>query len=88
MTDSPTDDPVKPLVVGMNKAEALLDCGHDQLYELIRAGELDSYIEGTRRKITMASIEALIAKRLAATGGEFRRCSKVPPFPPRKRNAA
>src|SRR5215470_14907146 len=81
MTDSPADDPVKPLVVGMNKAQALLDCGHDQLYDLIRAGELDSYVEGTRRKITMASIERLITKRLAATAGEFQRCSKAPPIP-------
>jgi hypothetical protein len=65
----------------MAKAEFLLDCGHDQIYDLIRAGELDSYVESNRRKITMASIERLIAKRLAATGGEFQRSSRVPPSP-------
>ena len=49
----------KPLVVGVAKAKAFLDCSHDQIYDLIRAGELDSYLERNRRKITMASIEAL-----------------------------
>ena|SRR6516165_9855957 len=71
----------KPLVVGMAKAKVLLDCSNDQLYDLIKAGELDSYVEATRRKITTASIERLIAKRLAATVGEFQRCSKAPPIP-------
>jgi hypothetical protein len=49
----------KPLVVGVGKAKVLLDCSHDQIYDLLRAGELDSYLERNRRKITMASIEAL-----------------------------
>jgi hypothetical protein len=35
-------DENKPLIVSMTKAEFLLDCGHDQIYDLIRAGELDS----------------------------------------------
>ena len=61
--------------------KVLLDCSNDQLYDLIKAGELDSYVEATRRKITTASIERLIAKRLAATAGEFQRCSKAPPIP-------
>jgi hypothetical protein len=71
MTD-PTvaDDPVKPLVVGLAKAETLLDTGLDSIYELIRAGELESYLEGKRRKITLCSIERLIQKRLAAAGAE------------------
>jgi hypothetical protein len=65
MIDLLTDDPVKPLVVGMSTAQALLDTGLDSLYQLIKAGELDSYLEGKRRKITMDSIERLIGKRLA-----------------------
>jgi hypothetical protein len=72
MTNTVTEDhPVKPLVVGMAKAEALLDTGPDSLYELIKAGELESYLEGKRRKITMDSIERLIQKRLAAATAEF-----------------
>jgi hypothetical protein len=61
----------KPLVVGMAKAKAKLDCGHDTIYDLIKAGELDSYLEGKFRKITMASIERLIEKRLAAGPGKW-----------------
>lgn len=70
----------KPLVVGVGKAKVLLDCSHDQIYDLLRAGELDSYLERNRRKITVASIEALIAKRLAAAGG-FQPCRQRPPLP-------
>jgi hypothetical protein len=73
--DGDQSSKLKPLVVSMAQAEVLLSCGHDQIYDLIRAGELDSYTEANRRKITMASIEALIAKRLAATGGKFQRNS-------------
>jgi hypothetical protein len=58
----------KPLVVGMAKAKKALDCGHDTIYDLIKAGELDSFLEGKFRKITMASIERHIEKRLAAGG--------------------
>jgi hypothetical protein len=63
----------KPLVVGVARARILLDTGLDSIYDLIKAGELDSYLEGRRRKITVASIERLIRKRLAANGGVFRR---------------
>jgi len=68
----------KPLVVGTTKACFLLDCGKDKLYELIKRGELESYMQDDRRKITMRSIDALIDKRLA-TGGKFQRSSKIPP---------
>jgi hypothetical protein len=71
MTNTVTEDPVRPLVVGMAKAEALLDTGPDSLYDLIKAGELESYLEGKRRKITMDSIERLIQKRLAAASAEL-----------------
>jgi hypothetical protein len=58
----------RPLVAGMAKAKVMLDCGADTLYDLIKAGELDSYLEGKFRKITMASIERHIENRLAAGG--------------------
>jgi hypothetical protein len=63
----------KALVVGMAKAKALLDTGTDSIYNLIKTGQLDSYLEGRRRKITVASIERLIQKRLATNGADFRR---------------
>jgi hypothetical protein len=71
----------KPLVISVAKAKALLDCCHDQIYDLIRAGELDSYLEANRRKMVYSSIERLIEKRLAATGGKLLLSSKRPPIP-------
>lgn len=54
-----------PLVVSPKVAMQMLDCGRAHLYKLINARELDSYNEGKSRKITTASIHALIARRLA-----------------------
>ena len=69
----------RPLVVSVAKTKYLLDTSTDEVYRLIRQGELKSYLEGHRRKVVFASIEALIAKRLAATGDGFQRSSRVPP---------
>jgi hypothetical protein len=68
---------LRPLVVSMAEAGVLLNSGVDKLYELIHAEELDSYLEGTRRKITMASIERLIVRRLAAKRGKLDRSQLV-----------
>ena len=68
---------LRPLVVSMAEAGVLLNSGVDKLYELIEAEELDSYLEGTRRKITMASIERLIERRLAARRGKLDRSQLV-----------
>jgi hypothetical protein len=78
----------KPLVVSVAKTKYLLDTSTDEVYRLIRGGELKSYLEGHRRKVVFASIEQLIAKRLAATGGTFQRSSRIPPAPKKKRKAA
>lgn len=43
----------------------LLDCGNTRLYELLAAGELQGFKDGTSRKITTESIRAYIARRLA-----------------------
>jgi excisionase family DNA binding protein len=44
----------------------MLSCGNTRGYELLAAGELDGYKDGRSRKITVASIEAYIARQLAA----------------------
>jgi hypothetical protein len=43
----------------------MLGCGRTQLYEMIEAGELDSYLDGAARKITTASIHRRIERKLA-----------------------
>ena len=60
----------QPLVVSPARAKAMLDCGTTRLYELIAAGELDSFKDGKSRKITVASIKARVVRMLAASRGE------------------
>jgi len=55
----------EPLVVSPARAKAMLDCGTTRLYELIAAGELESFRDGKSRKITVASIKARVARMLA-----------------------
>lgn len=45
----------------------ILDGGRDEVYELIRSGEIDSFLDGRRRKIVLASVEAYVARRLKAS---------------------
>jgi hypothetical protein len=54
------------LLVGPRRACYLLDCGPTHLYELIGKGEIESFLDGRSRKIVVASIHRLIAKRLAS----------------------
>jgi hypothetical protein len=46
----------------------MLGCGNTRGYELLAAGELDSFLDGRSRKITVASIHAYVARRLSAAG--------------------
>ena len=55
---------VRPLVVGTTEARRLGGWGKTKIFELIAAGELDSYLEGRVRRITLESIEARIQRKL------------------------
>ena len=70
------------LVVSPRLAMHMLDVGNTRLYELINRNELDSFLEGRSRKITVASIYRLIARRLeltkSASNRSPRRRSKAP----------
>ena len=57
-----------PLVVKPRDAWRMLGCGNTRGYELLAARELDSFLDGRSRKITVASIHAYIARRLTAAG--------------------
>jgi excisionase family DNA binding protein len=59
---------VEPLVVSPRQACLLLSIGNTRLYSLIGAGELESYLDGRSRRITMASIRRRLAKLLSAEG--------------------
>jgi hypothetical protein len=55
------------IVVSPARAMLMLDCGRTKLYELIEAGEVESYLDGSARKITVASIHARILRMLQAS---------------------
>jgi hypothetical protein len=61
---------VEPLVVKPKTAWRMLGCGNTHGYALLAAGELESFKDGHSRKITVASIKAYIARRLAAAAPE------------------
>jgi hypothetical protein len=67
MPNLPPDPTTQPLVVRPRVARRMLgDCSADELYEKIKSGEIQSYLDGRRRLIVVASIEADIARRAAA----------------------
>ena len=55
------------IVVSPAKAQEILDCGPTKLYDLIKAGELKSYVDGRARKITLRSIQARKQRLLEAS---------------------
>jgi len=69
-----------PLVVRPKGARRMLNCGQTRLYELIAAGELDSFLDGRSRKITVESIFRYIRRRLESQSGrgEARPAGSVP----------
>jgi hypothetical protein len=56
------------LVVKPGRACQMLSCGRTRLYELMAAKELDTFLDGGARKITVESIHRYIARQLAAAG--------------------
>jgi hypothetical protein len=55
------------LALSPKKAALALDCGITRIYELINSGELDSYLDGHARRITVESLRRYQASRLAAS---------------------
>ena len=58
------------LVVKPRVAWKMLSCSNTRGYELLAAGELDSFRDGRARKITVESIRRYIARRLAESTGK------------------
>ena len=61
-TPSPTP---APLAVPPAEVARLLSLSVSRIYQLMRRGELQSYEDGRTRRITMVSVHAYIARRLA-----------------------
>jgi len=56
---------LKPLAVSPSEAFQMLGVGNTYGYELIAAGELETYKDGRLRRITVRSIEKRIERLLA-----------------------
>jgi hypothetical protein len=63
----PSDLEVGPLVVKPKTAWKMLACSNTRGYELLNAGELESFLDGRSRKITVDSIHRYIARLLQPT---------------------
>jgi hypothetical protein len=50
------------LVVSPRRARHMLDIGNTRLYELLNAGELESYLDGRSRKIIVQSIYRYVTR--------------------------
>ena len=55
-----------PIVASSNQTMRAIQVSRKKLYELINAGELESYTEGKSRRITVKSINEYLERRLAA----------------------
>ena len=53
------------LLASPARASELLDCGLSRIYKLIDSKELPSFLVGGRRKIAIADIAALVARKRA-----------------------
>jgi hypothetical protein len=64
-----SDRDLGPLVVKPKIAWQMLQCSNTRGYELLAAGELDSFLDGCSRKITVDSIRRYIARQLEFAEG-------------------
>lgn len=68
---NPFDDCIKPLVVRPRVARQMYgNCSLDTIYDKIKSGEVESYLDGARRLIVVASIEADIARNAATAAAQ------------------
>jgi hypothetical protein len=72
----------EPLLVRPREAWRMLNCGNTFGYQLLDRDELESFLDGKARKITVESIHRYIARKLAA--GQSK---KLAAPPRRKANA-
>jgi hypothetical protein len=63
---------IAPLAVSPRTAGHLLGLGQSRIYNLMRSGELQNYVDGGARRIVMASITEYFARRVAASAGGWK----------------
>ncbi|MGV7215904.1 helix-turn-helix domain-containing protein [Bradyrhizobium sp. UFLA05-112] len=58
------------LVCSPQEAMRAVNCRNTKFYELLNAGELQSYMDGSRRQIVVASLVAYVQRRVDAARAE------------------
>ncbi len=71
------DTEMNPLVVSPKIACHLLNCGLTRLYQLVAAGEIESFLAGRVRRITTRSIEDYVEREVEAQAGARRDTSAI-----------
>jgi excisionase family DNA binding protein len=66
-TKDPTGAAARKLVTDVTSGCQMLDVSRDRFYRILRSGEIESYLDGRSRKILVASLEAYVEKRRAAS---------------------
>jgi hypothetical protein len=75
---------IEPFSVSPWKATHIEQCGLTELYERLNRGEYETYLDGSKRQITMRSIRARQERLLAAASGTPRENSSPRRGRPRK----
>ena len=68
------DEPIRagePLVLTPAQAQTALQCGPTRLWDLINAGEVESFLDGNRRRITARSVSDYVNRKLAASSAKI-----------------
>jgi hypothetical protein len=55
------------IAVGTARACYMLDCGESHLRKLIVSGDLETFLDGSRRRVTVESIRRYIERQIAAS---------------------
>jgi hypothetical protein len=63
----PFTEILEPIVVSTAEAGRLGHWGKTKVFQLCASGELESFLDGNKRRITTASIRELIRKKLEAS---------------------
>jgi excisionase family DNA binding protein len=83
---TPPQEP--PLAVSPASAARLLSMAGSKVYAAMRAGELQSYVDGRSRRIPMTEITAYMARRIADSAGGWVQITPKPPRSPREKPRA
>jgi len=64
---------IEPRITDVDGGCKRANVGKDRFYELLKSGEIESYLDGRSRKVLLASVDAYIDRQIAQSKGSFQR---------------